>query len=278
MVIERSRDPDAFAAFELVGWDANIAGYDKAFGVVARQAVSPILEATRVGSGTRVLDVCCGPGILAAGALARGAEVIGLDFASEAVALARRIVPFGQSQRGNAQALPFTDACFDAVVCGYGLMHLPDPAIALREMLRVLRPGGHVGVSVWDAGGVGFRLVYEAVRAKGEPDVPLPHGPDFFQFGTVAKMGTALIEAGFTDVHAESFDQSWQVCDANGYVAAILNGTVRARAVLAAQTGLALANVHAYIAQYLTRFAATDGTLIVPMPAIIGSGTRPDPK
>jgi SAM-dependent methyltransferase len=278
MVIEKSRDPDAFAAFELVGWDANIAGYDQAFGVVARQTVSPILEATRVGSGTGVLDVCCGPGILAAGALARGAEVIGLDFASEAVALARRTVPFGRFQQGNAQALPFTDARFDAVVCGYGLMHLPDPAIALREMLRVLRPGGRVGVSVWDAGGVGFSLVYEAVRAKGEPNVPLPHGPDFFQFGTVAKMEATLIEAGFTDVCAESFDQSWQVRDANGYVAAILGGTVRARAVLAAQTGSALANVHAYIAQYLTRFAASDGTLIVPMPAVIGSGTRPDPK
>jgi SAM-dependent methyltransferase len=278
MMVESSRDPDSFTAFELAGWDANIAGYDRAFGVVARQAVSPVLEATRVGSGTRVLDVCCGPGILAAGALARGAEVIGLDFASEAIALARRMVPLGQFQQGNAQALPFTDACFDAVVCGYGLMHLPDPAIALREMLRVLRPGGRLGVSVWDAGGVGFRLVYEAVRAKGEPNVPLPHGPDFFQFGTVAKMEAALVEAGFTDVRAESFDQSWQVSDANGYVAAILDGTVRARAVLAAQTGLALTNVHAYIAQYLTRFAAPDGTLIVPMPAVIGSGTRLDPK
>ena len=141
-----------------------------------------------------------------------------------------------------------------------------------------LRPGGRVGVSVWDAGGVGFSLVYEAVRAKGEPNVPLPHGPDFFQFGTVAKMEAALVEADFTDVRGESFDQSWQVRDANGYVAAILDGTVRARAVLAAQTGLALADVHAYIAQYLTRFAASDGTLIVPMPAVIGSGSRPDPK
>jgi 2-polyprenyl-3-methyl-5-hydroxy-6-metoxy-1,4-benzoquinol methylase len=76
MVIEKSQDPAAFANFELVGWDANITGYDQAFGAVARQTVRPILEATCVGSGTRVLDVCCGPGILAAGALARGAEVV----------------------------------------------------------------------------------------------------------------------------------------------------------------------------------------------------------
>ena len=89
-------------------------------------------------------------------------------------------------------------------------------------------------------------------------------------------MEAALIEAGFTDVRAKTFDQSWQVRNANGYVAAILSGTVRARAVLAAQTSSALADIQAYIAQYLTRFAASDGTLIVPMPAVIGIGTRPD--
>jgi ubiquinone/menaquinone biosynthesis C-methylase UbiE len=107
MPIEHSRDPIGFAAFELSGWDANITGYDSAFGAVARRTVGSTLDAARVTRDTRVLDVCCGPGMLAAGALQRGAEVVGLDFSTEAVELALRLVPNGRFQRGDAQALPF---------------------------------------------------------------------------------------------------------------------------------------------------------------------------
>ena len=85
------------------------------------------------------------------GGIGTGAEVIGLDFSAEAVELARKLVPNGRFQQGDAQALPFPAASFDAVLCGYGLMHLPEPAAALREMLRVLRPGGRASLSVWDA-------------------------------------------------------------------------------------------------------------------------------
>ena len=88
MPIEQSRDPKQFSDFELSGWDTNISGYDSAFGAVARQTVSPMLEAARVTHGMRVLDVCCGPAMLAAGALERGAEAVGLDLSVEAVGLA----------------------------------------------------------------------------------------------------------------------------------------------------------------------------------------------
>jgi SAM-dependent methyltransferase len=275
MPIEQSRDPKQFADFELAGWDANISGYDSAFGAVARQTVRPMLDAARVKRGMRVLDVCCGPAMLAAGALERGAEVVGLDFSLEAVELARRLVSEGRFERGDAQALPFPEASFDAVLCGYGLMHLPEPAAALEEMLRVLRPGGRAALSVWDVGGFGFSLVYEAVRARGSMDVTLPHGPDFFQFGSPERMLAALAEAGFADAAAHSFHQDWRVANADRYIESILTGTVRARAVLAAQSGAAAAGVRSYIADYLTRFRSPAGELVVPMPAIVGSGSRP---
>ena len=274
MPLEQSRDPEQFTAFELSGWETNIGGYTAAFGAVARETVEAMLNAAGVTRGMRVLDVCCGPGMLGAGALERGAEAIGLDFSLEAVELARNLVPNGHFERGDAQALPYPPESFDAVLCGYGLMHLPEPAAALREMLRVLRPGGRAAVSVWDAAGFGFALVYEAVRARGSMEIGLPHGPDFFQFGSPERMLVALEETGFTDAKAHSFHQDWHVANADRYIESILTGTVRARAVLAAQSGAASDGVRSYIADYLTRFRAPTGQLVVPMPAIIGSGAR----
>ena len=154
-------------------------------------------------------------------------------------------------------------------------MHLPEPAAALREMLRELRPGGRAALSVWDATGFGFSLVYEAVRARGNMDVTLPHGPDFFQFGLPERMLAVLAEVGFGDAAASTFPQDWRVADAEGYIESILTGTVRARAILAAQSGDAAVGVRSYIADYLTRFRSPTGELVVPMPAIVGSGARP---
>ena len=112
MPIEQSRSPEEFSAFERSGWDANIGGYNSAFGMVSRQTVGPMLDAAHVTRGMQVLDICCGPGMLAAGALERGAEPIGFDLSEEAVQLARTLVPQGRFQQGDAQALPFPAESF----------------------------------------------------------------------------------------------------------------------------------------------------------------------
>jgi hypothetical protein len=80
MPIEQSRDSKQFAAFELSGWETNVVGYDTVFGAVARRTVGSMLDAARVTHGIQMLDICCGPGVLTAGALERGAEVIRTRF------------------------------------------------------------------------------------------------------------------------------------------------------------------------------------------------------
>jgi SAM-dependent methyltransferase len=274
MSIERSREPERFGAFELSGWDDKIGGYDAALGGVARQTVQPMLDAAGIIAGMEVLDLCCGPGMLAAGALARGARVTGLDFSKAAVTLARKLVPGAEFRQGDAQALTFAAASFDAVLCGYGVMHLSDPGAALAEMLRVLRPGGRLALSAWDAEGASFALVHEAVRARGRVDVGLPHGPDFFQFGTRERMIAGLTNAGFAAVAAYSVAQEWRLPNEECYIESILTGTVRASAILAAQSGPAAAGVRDYIVEQLARFKTASGELVLPMPAIVGSGAR----
>ncbi|MCX7824658.1 MAG: class I SAM-dependent methyltransferase [Verrucomicrobiae bacterium] len=99
--------------------------------------------------GWRVLDLCCGTGDLTFAARRGGATlVVGLDFTEAMLRVAaRRRAPNDGGARfvlGDALRLPFADASFDAVTVGYGLRNVADIEASLREMLRVLRPGGRM--------------------------------------------------------------------------------------------------------------------------------------
>jgi ubiquinone/menaquinone biosynthesis C-methylase UbiE len=110
-----------------------------------------LLDAVRVTAGQRILDVACGTGIVARGAADRvGATgaVVGVDLSAAMLAVARRIRPDLQWRQGDAAALPFGDAEFDAAVSQMALMFFPDPVAALGELRRVVRSAGLVGVLV----------------------------------------------------------------------------------------------------------------------------------
>lgn len=102
--------------------------------------------ATGVGAGDRALDVACGSGRLSAELLGRGAVVIGLDFSREMLRVAAAEQPRVRLVRGDALALPFPDESFDGATIAFGLRNLADPVGGLREMLRILRPGGRAVV------------------------------------------------------------------------------------------------------------------------------------
>jgi len=119
-----------------------------------QQWAGRVLDAVKIKSGDRVLDVACGTGVLAREAATRvGATgmVAGIDPGPGMLAVAQRLTPTVAWRQGTAESLPFPDQTFDAVVSQFGLMFFTDRRQAVREMLRVLAPGGQLAVAVWDA-------------------------------------------------------------------------------------------------------------------------------
>ena len=100
-----------------------------------------------VHDGDRVLDAACGTGDLALADLAAGAgRVTGLDFSEQMLVRARRKSTEIEWIQGDLLALPFADATFDAATVGFGVRNVADLELALRELRRVLRPGGRLAI------------------------------------------------------------------------------------------------------------------------------------
>ena len=99
-----------------------------------------------VRSGDRVLDACCGTGDLALAARGRGADVVGVDFSERMLERAAGKEPQVEWVRADVLALPFEDSSFDAVTVGFGVRNVEDLEAGVRELRRVLRPGGRLGI------------------------------------------------------------------------------------------------------------------------------------
>jgi demethylmenaquinone methyltransferase/2-methoxy-6-polyprenyl-1,4-benzoquinol methylase len=103
-------------------------------------------DLARVGPGSRALDVATGTGDLAIALADRGADVVGVDFAEKMLEIARRKAPGIEFAQGNALSLDYRDDLFDAATVGFGARNFSDLDQGLREMARVVRPGGRVVV------------------------------------------------------------------------------------------------------------------------------------
>ena len=271
-------DPDAFNRFEAAGWERSAAPYDAFFAGITSRLAGPVLDAVAAGDGTRLLDVATGPGYVAGAAAARGARVTAVDVSAAMVELAGRRHPEVEVRQGDAEALPFGDAAFDAVVCNFGVLHLGRPERAATEAARVTAPGGRVALTVWDVP-ARSRLIgvfVDAMAAAGAvPPPELPAGPPFFRFADEAEFAALLTGAGYGDVVVATVAFLHAVPTAETLWEGVLAGTARTGPSIVAQPPEIRRAIRAAFDRLVAEYAAPDGALAVPVSVKLASGRKP---
>jgi ubiquinone/menaquinone biosynthesis C-methylase UbiE len=267
-------DPEAVHAFEHAGWQQAAAAYDATFAPATAPFVEALLDTAGVTAGTKVLDVCCGTGLVTAAATLRGARPIGLDFSSAMLKQARQSHPELQFDEGDAAALSYADESFDATVSNFGIHHVPRPDKALAEARRVLRPGGRIAFTTWatPADNIAWRLLFDAIRDHGDPGAAKTP-PSGGNLGSADAVLQLLRDAGFADARAELVCREWRVADPRDLVAALSRGTVRTAALIAAQPAAARPAIDTAVAR-AARPYRRDDAFAVPIAAILASGTK----
>lgn len=265
-----------FREFERAGWERAAASYAETFEDVSRQFVPGLLDSVGISSGCKLLDVACGPGVLAAAAASRGANVIGVDFAPNMVAEAKRRHPALEFRQGDAEALPFRDGLFDAVVIGFGLHHFPFPGRAVSEAWRVLRRGARLAFTTWapPEEHVMHRIVVAAVREAGDTGAALPVAPG----GPVNEISICeqlVRDAGFdeTSIRVEIVKTHVRIDSAQHLMDMLVAGTVRLSTTLRSQPPERTTAICAAIDRKMTPYRDGDHFRF-PVAAILGVGTK----
>jgi ubiquinone/menaquinone biosynthesis C-methylase UbiE len=226
------------------GWDRAAEVYDRAWSRQLAPAQALLLEMAGVQQGERVLEVACGSGLVTrelAGAVGPGGRVVASDLSEGMLERARRAVADAvprtpPSQAGpaknpetdpvtfvrlNAEALDLPDDEFDAAVCALGLMYVPDPGAALREMTRVLRPGGRVVAAVWgERRRCGWADIFPIVDARVNTEVC----PLFFQLGTGDTLADRMQEAGLEEIRVRRLPSTLEYATAEEALEAAFAG------------------------------------------------------
>jgi SAM-dependent methyltransferase len=119
---------------------------------IFRPLARVLIDLARPKPGEHILDAACGTGVVArliAPMVGQSGKVVGLDFDPVMLSMAKSLGPDVEWQEGDLQSLPFVDDLFDLVICQQGLQFLADPDAGLRQIYRVLRPGGRVVLAIW---------------------------------------------------------------------------------------------------------------------------------
>ena len=235
-----------------------------------------VVEAAQIRPGHRVLDVACGTGVLAREAALRlGGEgfVAGLDASPGMLAVAKRLAPAIEWREGVAESLPYEAESFDAIVSQFGLMFFRDRAGALREMKRVLAPGGRIAVAVWESLDNSQAYPIEVAlleRIAGERAANALRAP--FVLGDRAELTTLFRDAGVASVEITTHNGTARFPSIKTMVEADLRGWLPVMGVVLTEEQIEciLKEAEQALGQYVT----PEGTVEFDSPAHIVTGRK----
>ena len=193
-------------------WDDHIALYEEVFEPLTLAFAARAIDRLAVNAGDRVIDVAAGPGGAALALAARGADVLAVDASARMVErirgrLAARAAPASRSKAEvmDGTALQVADASMDAALSVFGVVLFPDAVVGVREMTRVLRPGGRAALVTWTEP-ENYQLMsglLAAIRAV-IPDFPAPPRPPAqLRFKDENAFRALLAKGGLRDVMIE---------------------------------------------------------------------------
>ncbi len=218
-------DPALQRRIQRYGWDKAAAQYEIFWHEQLKPSQDRLLAMAALKKDEQVLDIACGTGLVsfrAAEMVGINGSVLGTDISEKMVAMsaataAAKNMPQARFERVDAEALPFADGSFDVVLCSLGLMYLPEPLKALKEMFRVLKPGGRAVGSAWgQRENCGWAEIFPIVDKRVASEVC----PMFFFLGSQQVLVKSFEMAGFTGMQGERlhstlhYDSAEEACGA----------------------------------------------------------------
>lgn len=280
-------DPERFKREQRDSWNAAAAGWEKWWGIFehgAQRVSDRLVVLARVKPGSRVLDIATGtgePAITAARIVGPSGHVIGIDQSAEMLAGGRRRAStLGlanvEFREGDAESFAIQERDFDAVLCRWGLMFVPDLDLAVRKIHGALKPSGWFATAVWASADkvpmIG--IAADRVRRIANLPPPPPGTPDPLRLADTSILKRSLEAAGFTDLHQESISVAFEFDSAEAFLQCRRDMSSPFRALLSGKPPEVQRQIEQGVLEEARRYVGSDGRMRTENESILISAHR----